>query len=70
MIERWLKIPANVEELAPLGGDALAASIRAANPVYLPRLQAASRQVFTSLMQLFQKARCAVRAKLLSTTVP
>jgi GMP synthase (glutamine-hydrolysing) len=56
MIERWLKIPANVEELAPLGGDELMASIRAANPVYLPRLQVASRQVFSGLVELFRKS--------------
>jgi GMP synthase (glutamine-hydrolysing) len=53
MIERWLKIPSNVEELEPLGGASLAAAIRAANLQYLPRLAAASRQVFTSLIGLF-----------------
>jgi GMP synthase (glutamine-hydrolysing) len=53
MINRWLMIPANVEEMAPLGGDTLAARIRADTQVYLKRQTLLSSRVFASLIEIF-----------------
>ena len=56
MIERWLKIPVNVEELEPLGGAILAKQIREGNDIYLARLELASKGVFAAFVGLFARA--------------
>lgn len=56
MILRWLRVPGNVQELEPLGGDALAEKIRQDTTLHLPRGVTVSRHVFQALIR--QWLRC------------
>lgn len=55
MIERWLTIPVNRPDVDELGGDALAAKIRQGFPLHLPRMEVASRRLFSAVIELFAR---------------
>ncbi len=50
MIDRWLRVPANVAEMEPLGGEALADKIRVDTQEHLPRGLTIGRQAFRALI--------------------
>ncbi len=50
MIDRWLRVPGNVAEMEPLGGEALAEKIRVDTKEHLPRGLTIGRQAFQALI--------------------
>ncbi len=51
MINRWLRVPGNVAEMEPLGGEALAAKIRVDTKDHLGRGLTIGRHAFQALIQ-------------------
>lgn len=51
MISRWLRVPGNVRELEPLGGEALASKITADTKEFLPRGLTIGRHAFLALIE-------------------
>ncbi|MBI3074408.1 MAG: gamma-glutamyl-gamma-aminobutyrate hydrolase family protein [Deltaproteobacteria bacterium] len=58
MIERWLRVPTNLVELAELKDRGITAeSIRAITPRHIARLQELGRETFTAFAGLFGESR-------------
>jgi hypothetical protein len=53
MIERWLNVPSNCEEIEQLGGKVDAETIRRETPAYIGRLKILSDRTFGGFLKLF-----------------
>lgn len=53
LIERWLKVPAHLKELATLGGKIDPGTIRALTPQHVGRLKKLSELTFTEFLKIF-----------------
>lgn len=53
MIERWLNVPSNSDEIAELGGKIEAETIRRETPEYIQRLKTLSDRTFGGFIKLF-----------------
>jgi GMP synthase (glutamine-hydrolysing) len=53
MIQRWLRVPDNREEIAALGGDITAEGIHDETPAHIARLHQLSDGVFGAFIELF-----------------